>query len=330
MSSRSRQGRRAFRPNWDGRLEDRELLSTGQAEVSRIADQMLAARHDGAGPVSTRRATAVPRQDGPREHLKPIQTFVRGGGKGVRVIDGQGDIFDVIITGTGTVRARPTRDHDGRVDLILSGTTSDSIVTISPAALHQEPGKAHTFNPAFGSGDELLNVRAIQVRSGRIGQILGFRTVNLSGPIDVRGESAVDRIALNRILPGGSITVTNDLNTLDVFVNANFAGSGTGLFVGRDLNWMNVRGDLTFTDGATAGIARDLGLRAQPQKGTGAGGQGLQVQGNFNIASGSTFVIERNLAGPLVVQGNFTGTSRFIVRGFVTSGVQVLGTVSPT
>jgi hypothetical protein len=92
---------------------------------------------------------------------------------------------------------------------------------------------------------------------------------------------------------------------------------------------MNVRGNLTFADGATANIGRDLGLVAQPAKGTAVGGQGLLVQGNFAINPGSEFVINRNLAGPLVVRGNFDGTSRFIVRGSVLASTQVLGNVTP-
>jgi hypothetical protein len=318
-----RAGRHAFRPDHGGPLEQRTLLSTGQAEVSRIADMILAAKRQ--GKAEARRPRAEPQ----REARHPIQTFVKAGGQAVRIRDPQGEYFDVTVQGTGTVRATPMPTHDGRVRIIVLGTTSSSNLVIAPARPRRQPGKAHTFNPVFGIGDELLNVGAIELRSGRIGQILGFRTVNLSGPIEVRGESRVDRIALNRILPGGSITVNEDLDTLDIFVDANFSGAESGLFIGRDLNWTNVRGDLTFSDGATASIGRDLGLLAQPNKGTAIGGQGLLVQGNFVINPGSTFTINRNLAGPLVVRGNFNGTSRLIVRGSIQAGTQVLGTVTP-
>jgi hypothetical protein len=322
--------RRAFRPTLGGRLEDRVLLSSGQAEIDAIVEQVLASRRKHR-----------PATDGPihaaaqrgRVLRHPIQTFVGNGGRKVRVLDGTGEAFDVQVDGVGTVTARPLPSHDGRVKIIAFGTTSRSSLIIAPARPVPTEGGAHTFNPAFGAGDEILNVGQIVIRSGRIGQILGYRTVNLSGPVRVRGESSVDRIALNRILPGGTIEVASDLNTLDLFVNADLAGAGTGIFVGRDLNWLDVQGNLSIRDGATINIGRDTGLVAQPAKGSAIGGQGMLIQGNLVIGEGGTFRVNRDINGTgasLAVRGNFNGTSRFSVGGTVNAPIAVLGTVTPT
>lgn len=325
-----RSPRRSFRPDLNGPLEDRTLLSTGQAEVSQVAEMLLASRRS-PGHKAT---TAAPTGDTVhtaviRRARVPIQTFVANGGRSVRVRDAQGEYFDVKITGVGTVTARPMPNHDGRVRIITFGTNSASSLSIDPARPRARQGQAHTFNPAFGKGDELLNVGEIQIRSGRIGQVLGFRTMNLSGPVVVLGDSNVSRIAANRLLPGALIDIAGDLDTLDVFVDANLAGPGTGIFVGRDLNWTNVRGDLTVSNGAAVSVGRDVGLVAQAAKGTGSGGQGILVQGNFTIAPESAVIINRDLAGPMTIQGNFNGYSRFVVKGSASGTISVLGTTSP-
>jgi hypothetical protein len=329
--------RRAFRPTLGGPLEERVLLSTGQAEIDAIVSQILASRRGvpasspAAGDTGQGRVTV----DRARIQRHPIQTFVGNGGRKVRILDGTGDAFDVAVTGVGTVTARPMPSHDGRVKIIARGTTSASVLTITPVRPQPQQGEAHTFNPAFGSGDELLNVGQIVIRSGRIGQILGYRTANLSGPIRILGESSVSRIALNRILPGGTIQVANDLDTLDVFVDADLSGAGAGIFVGRDLNWMNIQGNLTIGDGATLNIGRDTGEVAQPGKGTAIGGQGILIQGNLVINPGGTFVVTRNMNGiaggsSMAIRGNFNGTSRFSVGGSINQPITVLGTVTPT
>jgi hypothetical protein len=334
MSAMRREGRRAvrraFRPEIGGPLEDRVLLSTGRAEIDEAVRQALADRRAQVSRERVSRERVAPRANGHRDGQQrhPIQTLVRNGGRGVRILDGAGDAFDVVIDGTGTVTARPMPEHDGRVKIIARGTTSDSILLIAPANPAPTKGGAHTFNPAFGVGDELLEVGEIVIRSGRIGQVLGFRSVNLSGPLRVRGESTVDRIAVNRLLPGATIETANDLNTLDVFVDATLSGPGTGIFVGRDLNWVNVRGNLTLQGGATVNVGRDLGLLTQPTKGSAVGGKGMLVQGNFVIDPGSQFVIDRNLAGPVEVRGNFNGTSRFVVQGQILAPVTVLGNIT--
>lgn len=328
MNADRRPQRHVFQATATETLEPRQLLSTGQAEVSRVADLLVASRRQAATP-SRAGEGAIAAAAAARAARVPIQTFIGNGGRTVRVRDSQGEYFDIKVQGVGTVTATPMPSHDGRVRIIALGTNSSSNLVVEPVRPVPRLNQAHTFNPAFGVGDELLNVGAIEIRSGRIGQILGFRTVNLSGPVVVRGESQVDRIAVNRLLPGATIDVANDLNTLDVFVNADLSGPGTGIFVGRDLNWTNVRGNLTIADGAAIRIGRDLGLVAQGAKGTAVGGQGLLVQGNLVIAPSSAFIINRNLVGPVTVQGNFTGASRFIVLGTVRASVSVLGTVTP-
>src|SRR5690606_21589582 len=108
-------------------------------------------------------------------------------------------------------------------------STPSTELLIDPATPRATAGDglAHTFLGVLGRGDEILQVGQIDVLSGRIGSISGFRTVNLSGPVyilDSYGNPndgpVVERIALNAMLPGASIHVAGDLNTLDVFTSA--------------------------------------------------------------------------------------------------------------
>jgi hypothetical protein len=314
-----RAGRRALRPAVDERLESRLVLSVSQgaAEVAaaiayvrqgRTAPAATPVRAPVARPAArpvTPAASPAPTPAGEIPQLRPIRTFVANGGRTVRIQDGRGDAFDVRISGGGTVTAVPM--HDGRVRLIAIGTGPQSEMLINPVNPVPKKGGAHTFNPEFGVGDDILDVGGIDIRSGRIGSILGFRTANLSGPLVVRGTEVVDRIALNQILPGARIATGGDLNTLDVFGNARFSGADTGLFVGRDLNWFNVRGNLTLENGAVFDVGRDIGLAAQAAKGTGVGGQGGQIQGNLGISPGSAVLVGRRTDTAVVTQGSFIG-----------------------
>jgi hypothetical protein len=207
----------------------------------------------------------------------------------------------------GTVRAYPM--SGGRVGIIVDGSTSNTDLTINPLGEPQKKGYAQSF--AYGESNRvhLLNVGQITVNSGTIGAIEGFQDTELSGPLVATGTSAIDRIAFYSILPGASITTGGDVNTLDVLNSITLSGAGTGINIGRDLNLLNVGGNLTVENGANFIIGRNLGLIPQPPKGTGTGSNilalnftlagtgtsielpsvGSFIQGNVDIEPGSTF-----------------------------------------
>lgn len=295
--------KRAFRPSLDGqRLEERCVLS-------RVGAQL-----------------------GPGLY-HPIRTFVKNGGKAVRILNGKGSIFDVKIdSGPGTVTARPM--GNGTVKLIAFGTDATTELVVDVARPSQRKGGAHTFNPAFGIGNNILDIGSIVITTDKIGQILAYRTANLSGPLNIQNDSPINRIAFNRLLPGATITTAGDVNTLDVFVDANLSGLNTGVFIGRDLNWLNVGGSITLQDGARFVVDRDTGQSPQPVKGTDPGGQGMLITGNLTISPTSIFRVNRNLVGSstgnsLTVVGNLNGSSRFSVGGAVLRPVVIQGTVTP-
>jgi hypothetical protein len=304
---RRRADRRAMRPSVDGRLEPRLVLSVAQgtAEIAEAIAYVRNARpalaRPAAHPAVARPAAVKPAATLPQ--LLPVRTFVANGGRTVRIQDGRGDAFDVKLTGGGTITARPMQD--GRVRIIAIGTGPQTEMAINPVNVVPTKNGAHTFNPEFGVGDDILDVGGIEIRSGRIGSILGFRTANLSGPLIIRGTESVDRIALNELQPGALIATGGDLNTLEVFGNARLSGAETGIVVGRDLNWFNVRGNLTLENGAILDVARDVGLTAQGAKGSSGGGQGGLIQGNLGIAAGSAVLVGRATDAPVITQGSF-------------------------
>ena len=287
-----RAGRRAFRPELaDGRLETRLALSQGLG--GRIASQVHALA---VQPM----AKKVPQG--------PVRILTRNGGQGVRVLDGQHEAFDAIITGPGTVTAKPMKN--GRVSFTLHGTTAASVFSISSIRPLKKGGTAHTFQPQFGVGDGVLEVAGITVADGNIDQILGYRTTNLVGRILVKGDTPVDRIALYRMSPGASIVVPSDLNTLDVLTDATLSGPQTGIFTGRDLNWFDIGGNLTLENESRIFVGRDLGLVAQGAKGTGPAGRGMLIQGNLVLNPGTNFTVNRFVDVALIVRGFFAGTNQ--------------------
>lgn len=302
MSWIRRRKRRAFRPEVEGEMETRMLPSgfaghvVGQAE--HIAPREFFAH---------RPPTHVP--FGPRVG---IQSFF--GGQGARVAVGNGEVFNIsvynpanpLIAG-GQIHAFPM--SGGRVGLLVAGTTQQSVLSIDPQPFPLRVGTAHDFAYRVDNQTQTLNIGEIIVKSGNIYQILGYHTADLSGPIIVNGFGTVDRIALDSILPGGSIDIGGTLNTLDVVHTANFDG-GSGLYVGRDLNWMDIGQDLDFSGGSGMYIARDLGLVAQGAKGSDTGGQGALVHGNVNIAPGSSMNFGRYIDAPFTIYGSLNGYSR--------------------
>ncbi|WZO98702.1 hypothetical protein EP7_000290 [Isosphaeraceae bacterium EP7] len=286
---------RRFQPSLDGRLEPRLLLSGTRTQIAALPGKFI------------------------------IQ--VAGGGTKSRVVTPTGQIFDLVLTGTGSVKATGNA-RTGKVDIVVQGTNQDTELTINLMGRAKFKGSAHTYASGAVFRTNILNVNSIKVSSGTIGSILGYRTAMLTGPITVAGTNKVERIAFSEIAPSASINVGGDLNTLDVINNASFSGPGTGVTTGRDLNSVYVGGNLSLADGASITVGRDLGLTAQPAKGTGPSGQGMVVQGNFTIGATSALKIVRNVVGSVVVQGNLTGSSRISAAGG-SGALIVSGTTTP-
>jgi hypothetical protein len=235
----------------------------------------------------------------------------------------------------GTVRAYPM--SGGRVGIIVDGSTQNTDLTINPLGQPQKKGFAHSFAYGESNRGHLLNVGQLNVNSGKIGAIEGFQVAELSGPLTVTGTGPIDRIAFEALLPGASITTGGDVNTLDILNGANLSGAGTGVFVGRDLNLLNVGGDLQLSNGAVFSIARNIGLAPQPPKGTGTGSNVLLlnfntlvgvtvnetlpspvggfIQGNVVIdtAAGSSFLIGNTIFNDVLVEGGIIGFSGFLI-----------------
>lgn len=233
----------------------------------------------------------------------------------------------------GTVRAYAM--PGGRVGLIVDGSTPNTELTINPLGQPQEKGFAKSFAYGESGRTHLLNIGQITVTSGEIGDIEGFQTAELSGPLQVVGNTSIDRIALDAILPGASITTGGDLQTLDVLTGIDLSGAGTGITIGRDLNLLNVGTGITLSDGANFIIGRNLGLVAQPPKGTGTGSNVLSlnytavtnstisvtipsvgsfIQGNVNINPGSVFGIGGTVYYTMYIEGSVVGYSRLYVE----------------
>lgn len=80
------------------------------------------------------------------------------------------------------------------------------------------------------------------------------------------------------------------------------SGAGTGVFIGRDLNLLNVGGTLDLSDGAVFSVGRNLGLVSQPPKGTGTGSNVLTL--NFNTLAGTTITVSLPPSVGSFIQGN--------------------------
>lgn len=243
-----------------------------------------------------------------------VHTHVAAGGQATVVTNPSGLQFFVSVINGGSVRAFPASGN--RVNLVVDGSNADTLLEINQVVPSSSNNKgAHTFNTALQTQFGQLNVASITVTSGMIGSIEGYRDTILSGPIVVAGGGRVDRIAVQSIVPGASIRVGGDLNTLDVLNDANFSNS-PGLVVGRDLNSVSVGGNLSFSNGANFSVARDFGLVPQPAKGSGPAGQGLALTGDLAIAPNAGFSVGRRLDGFLVIDGNASGVSRALI-GFI-------------
>jgi hypothetical protein len=235
----------------------------------------------------------------------------------------------------GTVRAYPM--SHGRVGIIVDGSTQNTDLTINPLGEPQVKGFAHSFAYGESNRGHILNIGQITVTSGAIGAIEGYQDSVLSGPLVVGGTGAIDRIALLGIEPGASITTGGDVNTLDILDGIDLSGAGTGIHIGRDLNLLNVGGNIQLSNGATFTIGRNLGLVSQPPKGTGTGTNvltlnytvvsnsivtvnippvGAYIQGSLSIdtANGSAFLIGGNIFNTMYIEGSVTGFSGLLIN----------------
>ncbi len=219
----------------------------------------------------------------------------------------------------------------GRVGIIVDGSTPNTDLTINPIAQPQYKGFAKSFAYGEAGRNHVLNIGQITVTSGQIGAIEGYQTAILSGPLTAMGNTPIDRIALDALVPGASITTGGDLNTLDVLHGITLSGSGSDISIGRDLNLLNVGNGITLSNGANILIHRNLGLLSQPPKGTGTGSNVLSlnyanvsnaitsvtipsvgsfVQGNVNISPGSFFGMAGLIYNTMYVEGSVNGYSR--------------------
>jgi hypothetical protein len=244
----------------------------------------------------------------------------------------------------GTIRAY-AMPH-GLVGIIIDGTNALTELDINPVPFPQRKGYAHSFAYGFSGRSRVLNIGSINVTSGQIGAILGYHTADLYGPLTVDGPGNVDRIAFDALQPGSLIKTGGDVNTLDVFKDANLNGPGTGVSIGRDLNFMNVSGNMTISNGANFFVTRNVGEIAQPAKGTESGLSqasstltnnlyaGALIQGNLTVQPGSTFVVSGQLfpgfsntttgqiAQPAIfnIRGSLYGANHVTIPGAIFSG----------
>jgi hypothetical protein len=223
----------------------------------------------------------------------------------------------------GTVRAYPM--PGGRVGLIVDGSTQNTELTINPLGQQQRKGFAKSFAYGAAARGHLLNIGQITVNTGLIADIEGFQDAVLSGPLVVSGTTSIDRIAFDAILPGASITTGGDVQTLDVLNGITL--SGTSINIGRDLNLLNVGGNIDLTNGAQFNIGRNLGLVSQPPKGTGTGTNVLTL--NFTTVTNSIITVIVPAVGSFI-QGNVAvdPTSVFRIGGNIFNTMYVAGSVT--
>jgi hypothetical protein len=223
----------------------------------------------------------------------------------------------------GTVRAYAMPGH--RVGLIVDGSTQNTELTINPLGQQQRKGFATSFAYGAAARGHILNIGQITVNSGEIADIEGFQDADLSGPLVVSGSTSIDRIAFDAILPGASITTGGDVQTLDVLNGITL--SGTNINIGRDLNLLNVGGNIDLTNGAQFNIGRNLGLVSQPPKGTGTGTNVLTL--NFTTVANSIIQVIVPAVGSFIQVDVITDTtSSFNIGGNIFNTMYVAGTVT--
>ncbi len=221
--------------------------------------------------------------------------------------------------GTVRVYAMP----NGEVGIIVDGSTKNTELTINPLPHPIPKGYAHSYAYGMSGETHILNIGQITVNSGEIGAIDGFQTANLSGPLVVSGTATVDRISFDALLPGASIKIGGDLNTLDV-LNGVQLTSGHSIDIGRDLNLINVGQNLDLSGGGSIHVHRFLGTTPQPPKGTATGSNFLSL--NQSLVGTGTSTIVPSLAG--YIQGNIMlgANGKFTVVGGIVESTPVTTT----
>lgn len=279
--------------------------------------------------------------DGIPKYPKPyVQTGVANGGRAAAMVDVDGELYIAHLSNsgdtgggllpgvTGTIRAKAA--PRGMVDLVLTGTTTETVLTIDPEVPDRGNGTAHTMAPGMQYHDGLLHVRNIIVRNGRIGQILGYRTADLNGKVVIQSRVPgyttpfVDRIAFYRMNPGSSIQTDGDINTLSIYDDLTLDGPESVIQSNRDINYFYVGGNLTLRNGASMTAARDIGLLTQAAKGSAPGGRGGVVIGNLNVGPGSTIAVGRAMRATIEVLGSSDGIAN--LQPQVAAATNVLGT----
>lgn len=389
-SSGSRAPKRALRPTLDGRLEERVLLSgLTPHEYMALSRRLLnnpsprlarvlnnpAFTKDAPGvkerPIHPNRAAAVQTirggqavnvaaPDGSHYRIQLAyisntqQTAAAEGAAGAYAQgSGLGVLGNLqpteIPQPQGTVRVYPM--PGGAVGIIVDGTTDNTELSINPLPQPIKKGYAHSFAYGQSQRERVLKIGQITVNSGNIGAIVGFHTADLAGPLAIDGSRTVDRLAFRSILPGASIVTGGDLNTLDVLQDVHL--NGTNIEVGRDLNLFNVGGNVVLENGASILVGRDMGLVAQPAKGTGTGANVLSlnapligttfvgttppavsayIQGDLVVGPGGQFGVGRAVDKLIFIGGDVNGSSRVFIPENNTglpSPVEVRGTVTP-
>ena len=300
-ADRRRNDRRAFRPTLDAKLETRVVMS----------------------------------RFGKFGYLYPaghIQTAF--GGQAVDITTNTGESFYIFVD-TGQVRAFAM--PGGKFGLRVSGTTPNSTLTINPVVDSQIVHTAHKVNGRQTQYTGTINLGMIDIMNGQINDILGYKTAVLSGPLYAFGTNPIDRIALDSIQPGGSIITGGDVNTLDIATNVILSGAGNDINIGRDLNFFSTFGDVDVINGANIIIGRNLGLTAQPAKGTGPSSipantaflaststvttfsnfEATQIEGNLVIAPGSQFLIRGAIGGQFFISGFVAGANNISTQGLL-------------
>ncbi|MFO0954687.1 MAG: hypothetical protein U0835_26685 [Isosphaeraceae bacterium] len=363
-----RASRHRFEPTLDGlRLETRELLTTSNPRAALREGQFLLTHPEPRyayalkNPQFRQGSAAHPFGGGPKYNQGIVNVQVIRGGYGVQLAAPDGSRFRLtlqladnqydggltaqtgsqgvgvvpsnVVQPNGTIRAYPM--PGGKVGLILDGTTENMQLVIDPLPVTQRRGYAHSFAYGQAGRSHILNIGSLNVTSGKLSGVLGFRSAALSGPLTIGGPGNVDRIAFDSLLPGAAIGVGGSLNTLDVATSVNLT-TGPGISVARDLNLLNVGQDFNLSNGASLVVGRFVGATPQPPKGTSTGsnilslnqaqigtgtatlvpGVSAYIQGNINLGIGSVIRVTSGIANSSIV-GNAVGATPTV---FLTNG----------
>ena len=231
--------------------------------------------------------------------------------------------------GTVRVYAMP----NGEVGIIVDGSNDNTELTINPLPHPIRKGYAHSYAYGQSGVTHILNIGQITVNSGSIG---GDRGLPYREPGRTACRQRHDDCRSNRLqlpfMPGASIFVGGTLNTLDVLqgITLNTGHQTASIEIGRDLNLLNVGGNIDLENGSSILIDRHLGAVLQPPKGTGTGSNVLSlnlpatttqvaqapqtavsgyIQGSVNIDATSSFVVGGEIFYPLYIIGDVTGTN---------------------